>query len=696
MSILIVESPAKCKKIQSFLDKTCIVRSSVGHFRTIDTRWANSDIKITPDFQPPFITIKGKEEVISNLKSASKGRKVIMAADDDREGEAIAWHCGDILKVNFNDNNRIIFREITKKAILKALDNPTKINMNEVNAQKARSVLDLLIGYKLSPCLWANIVTKEKGLSAGRVQSALLKLLFDKEKDISTFEPDYTFDIQGGFKGLDKSEYIFNKDNNDDIDEDYIKNMYKKFIEDRVFKVFDNKVSEEKKYPDKPFITSSLQQEAQKSFGFPVKKTMSTAQKLYENGLITYMRTDSTIVSEDFQKLLNDNITSEFGNEYYNAPKVKKVKGSQEAHECIRPTALNSVLDTDKLEKDDIKLYNMIYDRTIKSHMKPAIYTVNSIKLMNSNTTDIGYFISKQKEIKFKGFLAYKRNTDKADKSDKKEVDETSKNVEFKKEYKLVSCDCHDKCSSPPEPYNESAIVKLLENTGIGRPSTYANIISTLYNRNYTLTKNIQVEDKKEDIIYLDKKDNIGEKQKDIKGKLMKNKIVVTELGKNVLTYLNSKFHDIIHKDFTVSVESDLDKISSGELIWTDVVNKIYNTFIPIVIKEIGNKIKSENKVLGTYKKKEVVTGVGKFGPFILYNKKFTSVSSYLKSNKKTIDELTIEDCISILKYPIKINKEIQICLGPYGTYIKYDKKNYKIKQDIEYTEEYCLNIIRK
>ena len=215
MSILIVESPAKCKKIQSFLDKTCIVRSSVGHVRTLDTRWANSDIKITPDFEPPFITIKGKEEVISNLKSASKGRKVIMAADDDREGEAIAWHCGDILRVDFNHNNRIIFREITKKAILKALDNPTKLNMNEVNAQKARSVLDLLIGYKLSPCLWANIVTKEKGLSAGRVQSALLKLLFDKEKEISTFEPEYSFDIQGGFKGLDKSEYTFNKDKND-------------------------------------------------------------------------------------------------------------------------------------------------------------------------------------------------------------------------------------------------------------------------------------------------------------------------------------------------------------------------------------------------------------------------------------------------------------------------------------------------
>ncbi len=329
----------------------------------------------------------------------------------------------------------------------------------------------------------------------------------------------------------------------------------------------------------------------------------------------------------------------------------------------------------------------MIYDRTIKSHMKPAIYTVNSIKLCNSNTKNIGYFSTKQKEIKFMGFLAYK-------KVDKEEKDE--KNIEFKNEYKLVSCECYDKCSQPPEPYNESAIVKLLENTGIGRPSTYANIISTLYNRNYTLTKNIQLDDYDEDIIFMDSKGNIGDKQKTVKGKNMKNKIVVTELGKNVLNYLNSKFHDIIHKDFTSGVESDLDKISNGELIWTDVVNKIYNTFMPIVIKEIGNKIQSEKKAIGFIKKKEVISGVGKYGPYLLYNKKFTNIEPYLKSNKKTIDELTIEDCEKILKYPIKINNDIQVCLGPYGTYIKSGGKNYKIKQNIEYTEEYCLSIVRK
>ena len=685
MSILIVESPAKCKKIQSFLDKTYIVKSSVGHVRTLNTKWANSDIEINNDFEPPFVVIPNKQDVINNLKKYSNNRKVILAADDDREGEAIAWHCGDILNVDFNINNRIIFREITKKAILNALNNPTKLNMNEVNAQKARSVIDLLIGYKLSPCLWANINTKERGLSAGRVQSALLKLLFDKEKEINNFEPEYSFDIQGKFKDLsEKSEYVFKDTFDEDVDEDYIKNMFKLYSEDRKFKVIENKKSDEKKYPDKPFITSSLQQDAQKSYGFNVKKTMDIAQKLYENGLITYMRTDSTYVSEDFQRLLNDKISNEFSQEYYNSPSIKKVKGSQEAHECIRPTDLkNILLSDDKFSKEDIKLYTMIYDRIIKSHMKPAIYNVNSIKLCNSNTKNIGYFTSKQKEIKFKGFLIYKENLDKENKL-----------VEFKNEYKLLECSCFDKCSNPPEPYNESSIVKLLENTGIGRPSTYASIISTLYNRNYTLTKTIKLDDKEEDVIHLDKKNNIIEKVNKVKGKTMKNKIIVTELGNKVLNYLDNKFHDIIHKDFTSGVESDLDKISNGKLDWILVINKVYNSFLPIVLKEIGNKVKKPKNILGMYKNKEVQTGTGQYGPYILYNKKFTSVDKYLKSNKKTLDELTIDDCKIILKYPIKINKDIQIMLGPYGTYLKYNKKNYKIRQNIEYTEEYCLSVI--
>ena len=299
MSFIITESPAKQKKFRDFFGKEYTVKSSVGHIRGLDTKWANTDVKIDHELKVPYIILKDKHDVVKSLKNLSKGKNVILAADDDREGEAIAWHCGQVLNVNFNDMNRIKYREISKKAILHALKNPTKVDINEVNAQQARAVIDLLVGYKLSPCLWANIKTDKKGLSAGRVQSALLNLLIQHENKIKSFEPEYSFDIQGDFDGLEKSEYIFLREP-EDFDEDYIKDLFKKFHTDRKFNVDKNVVKEEKSYPDKPFITSSLQQTAQNMLGFNVKKTMGIAQKLYENGKITYMRTDCTYINPEF------------------------------------------------------------------------------------------------------------------------------------------------------------------------------------------------------------------------------------------------------------------------------------------------------------------------------------------------------------------------------------------------------------
>ena len=641
MSFIITESPAKAKKIQGFLGNEYTVKSSVGHIRGLDTKWANTDVKIDHELKVPYIILKDKHDVVKSLKNLSKGKNVILAADDDREGEAIAWHCGQVLNVNFNDMNRIKYREISKKAILHALKNPTKVDINEVNAQQARAVIDLLVGYKLSPCLWANIKTDKKGLSAGRVQSALLNLLIQHENKIKSFEPEYSFDIQGNFDGLEKSEYIFLREP-EDFDEDYIKDLFKKFHTDRKFKVDKNVVKEEKSYPDKPFITSSLQQTAQNTLGFNVKKTMGIAQKLYENGKITYMRTDCTYINPEFSESLNEYITDKFGSQYYNLPKVKKVKGAQEAHEAIRPTDISNVLN-DNYESDDKKLYNLIVKRTIQSHMKPAIYNVNTINLINSNTNDIGYFLSKQKEIKFKGYLIYN------------ESNEDNKIVPFKNEYHLDECICTDKSTNPPQPYNEAQIVKLLENTGIGRPSTYSTIISTLYNRNYTEVKNIKLDDKTEDIIILNKKGKISDKKIVVKGNTLKNKIVVTDLGNIVLDYLQKQFSDIIHKDFTVNVEKELDLISQGKLIWQDVVKKVYNSFICIVQRELKNNTnnsyskKSKNISLGKYKGKEVYKGEGKYGPYILYNKKFKSISAYLKNKNKTLDDISLSDCENIL-----------------------------------------------
>ena len=639
MSFIITESPAKAKKIQGFLDSNYTVKSSVGHIRGLDAKWANTEVEINHDMEPPYIILKDKHDVVKSLKILSKGKNIILAADDDREGEAIAWHCGQILNVDFTKMNRIKYREISKKAIKNALNNPTKVDINEVNAQQARAVIDLLVGYKLSPCLWEHIKTDQKGLSAGRVQSALLNLLEQHERKIQSFEPEWSFDIQGNFKDLEKSEFTFLEEP-DELDEDYIKDLFKKFSSDREFNVSSNIISEEKSYPDKPFITSSLQQTAQNSLGFTVKKTMNIAQKLYENGKITYMRTDCTFISKEFSDTLDIFISEKFGQEYYNLPKVKKVKGAQEAHEAIRPTNINTKL-SDNYEQDDIKLYNLILKRTIQSHMKPAIYNVNTIQLVNENTKSIGYFISKQKEIKFKGYLAYNENSDE------------DKIIPFRNKYHLDECTCTDKSTNPPQPYNEAQIVKLLENTGIGRPSTYSTIISTLYNRKYTEVKTIKLDDKKEDIIHLNKKGKISEKEKIVKGATLKYKIVVTDLGKIVLEYLQKQFANIIHKDFTVQVEKDLDLISSGKLIWQDVVKKVYDSFIHIVKEQLkhknSNHKKSKNISLGEIKGKEVYKGEGKYGPFILYNKKFKNINYYLKANNKKLEDIDIKDCKKIL-----------------------------------------------
>ena len=705
MSFIITESPAKAKKIQGFLGQGYTVKSSVGHIRGLDTKWANTDVKIDRNLEVPYIILKDKKDVVKSLKSQSKGLNVILAADDDREGEAIAWHCGQILGVDFNSLNRIKYREISKKAIQNALKNPTKVDLNEVNAQQARAVIDLLVGYKLSPCLWANIKTDQKGLSAGRVQSALLNLLEQHDRKIKEFEPDWSFDIQGDFTDLEKAEFIFSRQP-DELDEDYIKELFKKFHKDRLFKVDKNVITEEKSYPDKPFITSSLQQTAQNSFGFSVKKTMGIAQKLYENGKITYMRTDCTFIAKEFSETLNEFISDKFGPEYYNIPKVKKVKGAQEAHEAIRPTNITTKLK-DNYDEDDIKLYNLIVKRTAQSHMKPAIIKVNTINLINSTTKEIGYFTSKQKEIKFDGYMAYNEVSE----------EDTNKIKPFKNEYQLEECSCTDKSSNPPQPYNEAQIVKLLENTGIGRPSTYSTIISTLYNRKYTEVQNIKLDDKEEDIILLNKKGKISEKKKVVKGALLKNKIIVTDLGKIVLDYLQQKFTDIIHKDFTVQVEKDLDLISQGDLVWQDVVKKVYDSFITIVRSEIknvtSNSGKSKNILLGEYKGKEVHVGEGKYGPFILYDKKFKSIGKYLEENSSTLKDLTIEDYSKIMKCTGNSNssssnvllgqikgKEVHKGEGKYGPFILYNKKfksiSYYLKNNNKTLEDISLEDCKK
>lgn len=687
--LLITESPAKAKKIKSFLSNEYQTKSSCGHI--VDLEKKKLSIDVTNDFKPTYKVLSDKKDIVKELKLHSQGKQVILAADDDREGEAIAWHCANILNVDVSQKNRIVFREISKQAILKSLKSPQTININEVNSQQTRRIIDRLIGFKLSPCLWKHIKTKESGLSAGRVQSALLNLLHLRETYIDNYDPDISLDIKGQFTDLKESEFIFSTiDESIDIDSDFIKRLFHLFSTERTFKVIQSKESKDKSYPPKPFITSTLQQSAQNELGLNVKTTMDIAQKLYEAGHITYMRTDSTFISKEFQNILQNHITETFDESYYKIPNEKKVKGAQEAHEAIRPTSF----EDPSLDGLQLKVYNFIKKRTIISHMKPAEYKVFTIKLQNDTTKQFGYFLSKYKLLSYPGYLIYTKQSNDVNKNE---------NMSFQEEYILESCFSSEKEETKPQLYNESSIVKLLEDTGIGRPSTYANIISTLSNRKYTVQDSIKMDDRSEEIITLFKDNTINESTKLIQGNTSKSRIILTPLGKNVLSYLQTHFMNILDPKFTSAVENDLDLIATGKVNHIEIIRKVYNSFIDIVDTQMGMKsIKQSLKVLGEKSGKIISIGKGKYGVYLQVEtkkgeKKNSSIEKYLEMIRKDETNVSFQECVNFLKYPRSITDDINIHIGPYGYYMRHSGRNYKLPNDTQkHTKEYCNTLLTK
>ena len=694
MKLIVVESPAKAKKIQTFFPKNVIVRSSFGHINGLDT--GKLDEMIEKDFTPIYKVSNPK--VVEALKSI-KTSDIVLAADDDREGDAIAWHTGNLFKLDYKKNNRIKFNEISKKAILNALENPTTLDMNSVNAQRARQFIDLYIGYKVSPLLWKHIQTDKKGLSAGRVQSCLLKILKDHEREIDDYVPKYSYKFDSNMYTDDidfESQFKFDTKN---VDDNLIKEILNKIIECRDFKVFKRNLEEEKSYSPKPLITSTLQQRAQNELGYPVKMTMNIAQKLYENGKITYMRTDSTFISEDFKKSLKDNITNEYGKEYYLNRQCKKVKGAQEAHEAIRPTNLDTVL-SDNYEDCDKKLYELIKRITVMSHMKDAIFDVLTLHMTNDLLIHYGYFVSKVKSLKFDGYLKYTgKDLERVELSVYQNIDIC----------KLKDAVCKYVESNPPQYYNESTIVKKLEKSGIGRPSTYANLIDTLYNRNYTINTDIDSTDKTQKCISL-KDDNIREYDEISKTGIQKKRIVVTDLGTLVNNYLYGVLPDMLNTNFTANVENDLDLVSNGKMDWSDVIKKIYEIFNPIIIDQMGNMMgnmmgnsnKENTKsdtILCRYNGENVVLKNGKYGEYLRYGTKNYNIQGYLKYKKIEANMIKLDDFETIIQFPKKIckHKNLDICIniGPYGYYMRYGKKNIKIDQNSDtWTKDYVLDKI--
>lgn len=688
MYLLITESPAKAKKIQGFLNENYKVLSSCGHIRDLEKKKTKVygdpkgfGIDVDNDFKPKYVIMSEKRDIVKNLKSGSIDREIIFASDDDREGEAIAWHTANVLKSSVKKENRIIFREISKTAIIEALKSPRKIDMNEVNSQQARRIIDRLIGFKLSPCLWKNISTNEKGLSAGRVQSALLNLLEKRDDHIRNFVPDEVYTIEGSFRENDK-KCLFTKKSDIDTED-----LFETFAQDRTFKKSSVEEKKVKDYPEKPFITSTLQQTASRSFGFSIKQTMNIAQKLYEGGHITYMRTDSMYISDEFSKKVKKFIGDKFNASDYCKPGAKKVKGAQEAHEAIRNTSLTKPSD---LEPIDMKLYNLIYDRTVTSHMKPCENLIYKVEISNEHIQNDGYFTASHKRMMYPGYKIYYDNSLKQE--EKPEINET---------YNLEECIATQKTGNFPQYYDESSIVSLLEKTGIGRPSTYSAIVSTLDNRKYTEKREYKEPDKEVKTLTLTKEDEIIEEEKTVKGNIQKKRILLTPLGVKVLEYLRSYFMNIIHETFTSQVENDLDLVANGELNYVDVIRKVYDSFVSIVDDQMKNITRNviDMPLLGKIKDNEIFIGDGKFGPYMkITGKKVKNmnISNYLKLVNKRTEDFTIEDAEKVMSYPKKINDSIYIFLGPHGFYMKYNGTIFTIEQRPggEYSEEYCMGLV--
>jgi DNA topoisomerase-1 len=651
MKCIIVESPAKAKKFSSMLPKDeYIVTSSFGHFRDLDSKCMSIN---TETFDPNYIITNTK--ISSQLKKFCKevGKEnIILGPDDDREGEAIGFHIAELLKIPLTETKRIKFNEISKKAILKALETPIPLDMNWVDSQQGRRIIDRLVGYSISPLLWKHIPGKT-GLSAGRVQSATLKIINEKEAEIKKYERSYTFEVSAKFNDKYDAEYQFSKEEkkpNEDTIEDILVNS----VSNINYKVLSKQVKKENKNPPPPFTTSTLQQEATYS-GINISNTMNIAQKLYEAGLITYMRTDSVSLSPDFIKETKKVIIDKYSDKYFKSRMFKtKTKGAQEAHEAIRPTdpTRHTLIGAHPLST---KLYEMIYKRTIASQMATSILDVYSIDMTNGDIN--GVYKLKDKVICFDGWQkVYNREVKKS------ELDNITKETLFKIDWaKSVETP-----NSPAARYTESSIIKTLESTGIGRPSTFASILDTLYKREYIEKKATAKETipRKTLTIWAATPDEMEEDDNPLIRQPQKNKLFITELGIKVLEYLLEHFDPLINKDFTSDIEARLGSVAEGSIKWKDLVKEVFDTFHPTVLeqKEQCESISvSKNTVLGEMKGDKIIsTGSNNFGPYLLLENKvkeskkekgkFYTLSYSLEKNEKTIEEITIKDALSVIK----------------------------------------------
>ena len=711
-TLVIVESPGKIKKIGQYLGPDYIVKASFGHVQDLDKNTLS--IEVENNFNPLYKVTPDKVKVVKELKSLAKQcSDIILASDGDREGEAIANSLASVL--NIKNPKRIIFNEITKNALLKAIQNPININYNMVNAQQTRRILDRLVGYQISPVLWKYL---EYGTakSAGRVQSVVVRIIVDKENDIEKSISEPYFKTTCIFDYTESSEQIkinsilqdgnkiYQFDNQEDI-----KNFMELINKKTSFEVISVENKKSIRKPSAPFITSSLQQEASSKLHFSVKKTMDIAQKLYENGLITYMRSDSPNISKDAIEEAKVYIINTYGKEYSDPKNYSSKSNSQDAHECIRPTHLSDT-EPDGIDNDGKRLYSLIWKRTIASQMANAQINVqtiqidaknnkNSILLLNDKQT---YFVSTLENIEFPGFLIVYDNTNKDDDSDQPVIGKIL--IKKKDKLNLNKLKVSQEYTKPPLRFNEAQLVKYLEKNGIGRPSTYASIISKVIDRNYVELKNVDGVKKESLQLELDNKFKIKESIKDIVIGKETKKMVPTIMGKTVNEFMMKYFEPIMDIDFTANFESYLDKIAEGKANWITILRDFYELFNPIVDKLLSEaKIKKEqlgssnDKLLGEHNGLEIYTGSGKYGPYVKIMDDESNKWRYASLKDITMNNITLNEAIKLLEYPKNLGKigntYVTLNKGQYGLYLKYAGKNIPIKDqnitiDINYAKE--------
>lgn len=686
-NLVIVESPAKAKTIGGFLGKDFLVKSSFGHVRDLPKK--NLSVNIEKDFIPYYEITPDKVRVVAELKKLAKEAEVVwLASDEDREGEAISWHLVEALHLEEEKVKRIAFHEITRTAIAEAISNPRSIDMNLVDAQQARRVLDRLVGFELSPILWKKV---KPALSAGRVQSVAVRLIVEREEEIKAFKVTASYKITAHFDVETlQGRVVLQAELPQRFDTRQEAVGFLEKCKNATFRIGDIETKPYTKSPAPPFTTSTLQQESSRKLGLPVASTMRIAQQLYEAGKITYMRTDSVNLSSLALAAARDVITSTYGKEYVKTRQyTTRTKGAQEAHEAIRPTYLDQPsVEGDATEK---KLYELIWKRTIASQMSEAQVEKTLITIDISTTSE--KFVAKGEVVRFDGFLkVYHESQDDENAEDQGSV---LPPVTIGQELFLKDLAATQKYAQPPSRYSEATLVKKLEELGIGRPSTYAPIISTIQKREYVEKGDKTGEWRNYEVIIL-KNGNFHEEIKKEKFGFTKGKLIPTDIGILVNSFLVRHFMNIMDYHFTARVEKDFDEIAQGRKVWNEMIKKFYGPFHQQVEMTLNSSEKAKGeKLLGTdpVTGKNVYVKLGKYGPIAQLGETDNSVKPKFSRLKKeqSMETLTLQEALSLFKLPRELgtfeDSEVSVGLGRFGPYIRHKTSYYSLERtDDPYT----------